>query len=228
MKDFHPHQSHFSKRSKGHYRDNQRYRHDNARPQAINTVGQARVRTGPTPRYETYTPLNAICVAIYPSIAHLIRKPMPRQWGYKPTKNTGMFCCYHEHNGHDGQKCITFRDHIEALAHEGKIDQFLLHPPRGNRNQRQVNVIYSISGGTPISKSSNRAMKNSERTLRSGHQVFHVEDIRGGKYQKPNWDPMCFYPKKERSIIYPHNDPLIVEAHIANFEVRRILVDTEA
>ncbi|KAM1278714.1 hypothetical protein ACFX2J_030697 [Malus domestica] len=71
-------------------------------------------------------------------------------------------------------------------------------------------------------------MKNSERILRPGHQVFHVEDIRGGKYQKPNWDPICFYPEEERGIIYPHNDPLIVEAHIANFDVRRILVDTGA
>ncbi|KAM2220398.1 hypothetical protein ACFX1S_019612 [Malus domestica] len=226
MKDFHPHQSHFSKRSKGHYRDNQGYRYDNPRPQAINTVGQARVRTAPTPRYEAYTPLNATCVAIYPSIAHLILKPKPRPPDYKPTKNTGMFCCYHEHNGHDSEKCITLRDHIEALAREGKIDQFLIHRPRGNRNQRQVNVIYSISGGTPISKSSNMAMKNSERALRSGHQVFHVEDIRGGKYQKPNWDPICFYPEEERGIISPHNDPLIMEADIANFEVRRILVDT--
>ncbi|KAM2268381.1 hypothetical protein ACFX1S_046509 [Malus domestica] len=153
---------------------------------------------------------------------------MSRQSGYKPTKNTSTFCCYHEHNGHDGKKCITLRDHIEALAREGKIDQFLLHPSRDNRNQRQVNVIYSISGGTPISESSNRAMKNSERVLRPGHQVFHVEDIRGGKYQKLNWDPICFYPEEERGIIYPHNDPLIVEAHIANFEVRRILVDTGA
>ncbi|KAM1104895.1 hypothetical protein ACFX13_013510 [Malus domestica] len=219
-KDFHPHQSHFSKKSKGHYRDNQGYRHDNPRPQAINTVGQARVRTAPTPRYKAYTPLNATCVAIYPSIAHLIPKPKPRHPDYKSTKNTGTLCCYHEHNGHDGEKCITLRDHIEALAREGKFDQFLLHPPRGNRNQRQVNVIYSISGGTPISKSSNRAMKNSERALRSGHQVFHVEDIRGGKYQKPNWDPICFYTKEERGIIYPHNDRLIVEAHITNFEVR--------
>ncbi|KAM1967827.1 hypothetical protein ACFX15_042830 [Malus domestica] len=66
-------------------------------------------------------------------------------------------------------------------------------------------------------------MKNSERALRPGHQVFHVEDIRGGKYQKPNWDPICFYPEEEKGIIYPYNDPLIVEAHIANFEVRRIL-----
>ncbi|KAM1990657.1 hypothetical protein ACFX15_031898 [Malus domestica] len=57
--------------------------------------------------------------------------------------------------------------------------------------------------------------------------MFHVEDIRGGKYQKPNWDPICFYPEEERGIIYPHNDPLIVEAHIANFEVQRIL-DTRA
>ncbi|KAM1063362.1 hypothetical protein ACFX2A_028133 [Malus domestica] len=38
-KDFHPHQSHFSKRSKGHYRDNQGYRHDNPQPQAVNIVG---------------------------------------------------------------------------------------------------------------------------------------------------------------------------------------------
>ncbi|KAM1100032.1 hypothetical protein ACFX15_006313 [Malus domestica] len=211
-KDFHPHQSHFSKKSKGYYRDNQGYRHDNPRPQAVNIVGQACVRTAPTPRYEAYTPLNATCVAIYPSIAHLIPKPKPRHPDYKPTKNTGTFCCYHEHNGHDGEKCITLRNHIEALACEGKIGQFLFHPPRGNRNQRLVN----------------RAMKNGERALRSGHQVFHVEDIRGGKYQKPNWDPICFYPEKERGIIYPHNDPLIVEAHIANFEVRRILVDTGA
>ncbi|KAM2322907.1 hypothetical protein ACFXTH_019530 [Malus domestica] len=71
-------------------------------------------------------------------------------------------------------------------------------------------------------------MKNSERALRPSHQVFHVEDIRGGKFQKPNWDPICFYPEEERGIIYPHNDPLIVKAHIANFEARRILVDTGA
>ncbi|KAM1146968.1 hypothetical protein ACFX19_039436 [Malus domestica] len=228
MKDFHPHHSPSSKKSKGHYPDNQGYRHNNARPQAVNAVGQTRVKIPPTPRYETYTPLNATCAAIYPSIAHLIPKPKPRHPDYTPPNNAGMFCCYHEHNGHDSEKCIILRDRIEALAREGKIDQFLLHPQRDNRNQRQVNVIYSISGGTPISESSNRAMKNSERILRPGHQVFHVEDIRGGKYQKPNWDPICFYPEEERGIIYPHNDPLIVEAHIANFDVRRILVDTGA
>ena len=63
-------------------------------------------------------------------------------------------------------------------------------------------------------------MKNSERVLKSGHHVFDVEDIGGGKYQKPNWDPICFYLEEERGIIHPHNDLLIVEAHIANFEVR--------
>ncbi|KAM1699131.1 hypothetical protein ACFX2K_030516 [Malus domestica] len=161
-KDLHPHQSHFSKMSKRHYQNNQGYHHDNPQPQAVNAVGQARVRTTPTPRYKVYTPLNATCVAIYPSIAHLIQKPKSRHPDYKPTKNTGTFCCYHEHNGHDREKCITLRDHIEALAREGKIDQFLFHPPRGNRNQCQVNMIYSISGGTLISKSSNKVMKNSE------------------------------------------------------------------
>ncbi|KAM1145500.1 hypothetical protein ACFX19_038144 [Malus domestica] len=130
-KDFHHHQSHFIKRSKGHYHDNQRYRHDNPRPQAVNIMGQARVRTAPTLRYKAYTPLNVTCVAIYPNIAPLLSKPKPRHPDYKPTKNTGTFCCYHEHNGHDGEKCITLHDHIEALAREGKIDQFLIHPPKG-------------------------------------------------------------------------------------------------
>ncbi|KAM1651058.1 hypothetical protein ACFXTN_003696 [Malus domestica] len=125
-------------------------------------------------------------MAIYPSIAHLIPKLKPRHPDYKSTKSTCTFCCYHEYNDHDCEKCITLRDHIETLAREGKIDQFLIHPPMGNSNQRQVNVIYSISGVTPISKSSNKAMKYSKRALRSGHQVFHVEDIRGDKHQKPN------------------------------------------
>ncbi|KAM1542602.1 hypothetical protein COP2_012525 [Malus domestica] len=91
-------------------------------PPGSQQVGQAHVRAGPTPRYETYTPLNATCVAIYPSIAHLIPKPMPRQSGYKLMKNMGIFCFYHEHNDHDGEKCVTLRDYIEALARERKID----------------------------------------------------------------------------------------------------------
>ncbi|KAM1274993.1 hypothetical protein ACFX2I_024778 [Malus domestica] len=135
-KDFHPHHSPFSKKSKGHYPDNQGYRHNNARPQAVNAVGQTRVKIPPTPSYETYTPLNATCATIYPSIAHLIPKPKPRHPDYTPPNNAGMFCCYHEHNGHDSEKCIILRDRIEALAREGKIDQFLLHPQRDNRNQR--------------------------------------------------------------------------------------------
>ncbi|KAM2352549.1 hypothetical protein ACFXTH_007213 [Malus domestica] len=43
-KDFHPHHSPFSKKSKGHYPDNQGYRHNSARPQAVNAVGQTRVK----------------------------------------------------------------------------------------------------------------------------------------------------------------------------------------
>ncbi|KAM1009239.1 hypothetical protein ACFX2C_044868 [Malus domestica] len=90
-KDFHPHHSLFSKKSKGHYPDNQGYRHNNARPQAVNAVGQTRVKIPPTPRYETYTPLNATCAAIYPSIAHLIPKPKPRHPNYTPRITRACF-----------------------------------------------------------------------------------------------------------------------------------------
>ncbi|KAM1774850.1 hypothetical protein ACFX12_044174 [Malus domestica] len=78
------------------------------RPQAVNTVGQAHVKTGPTPRYKAYTSLNATCMAIYLSIAHLIPKPKPSHPDYEPTKNTGMFCCYHEHNSHEARSVSPF------------------------------------------------------------------------------------------------------------------------
>ncbi|KAM1807628.1 hypothetical protein ACFX11_030608 [Malus domestica] len=83
--------------------------------------GQTQVKTGPTPRYETYTPLNAICTTIYPIITHLIPKPKLRQPYYKSIKNIGMFCCYHKYNDYDSEKYITLHDHIEALAREGKL-----------------------------------------------------------------------------------------------------------
>ncbi|KAM1512596.1 hypothetical protein ACFX1Z_024134 [Malus domestica] len=110
--------------------NNQGYHHGNANPQAANAVGQARVKTGLTLRYETYMHLNATCATIYLSIAYLIPKSKPKQPDYKSMKNTGMFCCDHEYNSHDGKKCITLRNLIEILAREGKIDQFLIHPPR--------------------------------------------------------------------------------------------------
>ena len=117
--------------------------HDNARPHTVNAVGQAQINTSPYPKVrDIHTFEYHACATIYPSIAHLISKPMSRQPYYKPTKNTGMFCCYHEYDSHDSEKCVILKDHIEALALEGKIDQFLLHPQRDNRSQRQVNVIY--------------------------------------------------------------------------------------
>ncbi|KAM2614666.1 hypothetical protein TB2_029258 [Malus domestica] len=41
-------------------------------------------------------------------------------------------------------------------------------------NQRQMNVIYSISGGTPISESSNRAMKNSVCTILDQSRAYRA------------------------------------------------------
>ncbi|KAM1350242.1 hypothetical protein ACFX2F_004216 [Malus domestica] len=64
---------------------------DNPQPQAVNIVGQARVRIGLTPRYEAYTPLNATCMAIYPSIAHLITKPKPRHPITSPRRTRASF-----------------------------------------------------------------------------------------------------------------------------------------
>ncbi|CAL2245629.1 unnamed protein product [Prunus armeniaca] len=50
--------------------------------------------------------------------------------------------------------------------------------------------------------------------------VFMVEIRRFG------WEPVTFFEEEEKGIIFPHSDPMIIRADIADFDLGRILIDT--
>ncbi|CAL9026188.1 unnamed protein product, partial [Prunus brigantina] len=57
-------------------------------------------------------------------------------------------------------------------------------------------------------------------------QVLGIETDRYHKVSKVGWEPITFCEEEEEGIIYPHDDPMIIRAEIADYDVGRVLIDT--
>ncbi|XP_010480944.1 PREDICTED: uncharacterized protein LOC104759754 [Camelina sativa] len=75
-----------------------------------------------------------------------------------------------------------------------------------------------IIGQTEECKDSVRAMKKRAR------QICSVQAI--SKEEPVNADPITFTTEDAKGIQHPHNDPLVVEVTMSEFDVERVLVDT--
>ncbi|CAL8993945.1 unnamed protein product [Prunus brigantina] len=82
-----------------------------------------------------------------------------------------------------------------------------------------------IRGGTPIADSSRRSVKSYVRAVRHP-QVLSLTEERNSKIRRFGWEPITFSEEEEKGIIFPHSDPMIIKADIADFDVGRILIDT--
>ncbi|CAL2267229.1 unnamed protein product [Prunus armeniaca] len=82
-----------------------------------------------------------------------------------------------------------------------------------------------ISGGPTLAGPSNRSVK---QYVCDAHypQVFSIEENRCRKVPKVGWEPITFSEDGEEWIIYPHDDPMIIRAEIADYDVGRVLIDT--
>ncbi|CAL8080855.1 unnamed protein product [Prunus armeniaca] len=156
-----------------------------------------------------------------------IPKPTNRKPNRQDNRDTGKFCRYHQQNSHNTEDCISLRKIVERLIREGKLDQYLARPPQApapNVN-RQINMINTISGGPTLAGPSNRSAK---QYVRAAHcpQVFGIAEDRCRKLSKVGWEPITFSEEEEEGIIYPHDDPMIIRAEIADYDVGRVLIDT--
>ncbi|XP_016651080.1 PREDICTED: uncharacterized protein LOC107881572 [Prunus mume] len=156
----------------------------------------------------------------------IIPKPNHRKPNRQDNRDTGKFCQYHQHNSHNTEECISVRKIIERLIREGKLDQYIARPssaPVPNVN-RQINVVNTISGGPTLAGSSNRSVKQYVRTAHYP-QVFGIEVNRHHRVRKVGWEPITFSENEEKGIIYPHDDPMMIRAEIADYDVGRVLID---
>ncbi|XP_034218890.1 uncharacterized protein LOC117630254 [Prunus dulcis] len=86
-------------------------------------------------------------------------------------------------------------------------------------------MISTISGGPTVAGTSHRSMKQYVRAAQFP-QVLGIEMNRSHETPKVRWEPITFCQEEEEGILYPHDDPMIIRAEIADYDVGRVLIDT--
>ncbi|XP_024164092.1 uncharacterized protein LOC112171089 [Rosa chinensis] len=138
------------------------------------------------------------------------------------------YCKYHREYRHSLEKCVHLADAYQALIDRGapSIQRFIKKEGNQAGNPRPVGqearpnnprtVINTISGN------SNRSRKAYARSINA--DIFSV-DARPTKMRRLVPEPITFTDEDGEGLIYPHSDPIIITALIADCEVARVLVD---
>ena len=156
------------------------------------------------------------------------------------TRDNTRYCEFHRDYGHRTDDCIQLKREIEYLIRRGYLRHFIAPenqsqnqaqsqapaqqpppPPQQTTTQHQqpLGEIHVISGGFAGWESSS-AQKAHLRSIRSAEigeiQVFKL----------PRLDTsITFSDSNLEGCQYPHDDPLVVRAVVANKTVHRVLVD---
>ncbi|XP_057965396.1 uncharacterized protein LOC131155960 [Malania oleifera] len=141
------------------------------------------------------------------------------------------FCIFHKDHGHDTEECIQLRNEIEALIKRGYLSRFIKKedPPREPREQRRPNAndkeeqvigeIAMIFGGFASGGDNGGARK------RYAKQVLSVEKGEPNSKINRQDEDIIFDSPDEEGVQQPHDDALVLSMLLANYKVRRVLID---
>jgi hypothetical protein len=200
------------------------------------------------PRYRQHTPLNTFPADIMTVMSDkkILPRP-PAMYSTEITRNSGRYCDYHQHQGHDTNNCRDLRNAIEDALKRGNLREFVLHPRRkrnpspddhpAQRQKTQHNNemppqpeaerdyqppdrgVHMIFGGPSHPTSATGKRKEADRG------IYHLVDRRPRRYDLSNED-MIFRrsdPDRER---LPRDEAMVITLAIANTFVSRLLIDT--
>ncbi|XP_022861072.1 uncharacterized protein LOC111381515 [Olea europaea var. sylvestris] len=149
----------------------------------------------------------------------------PRLRSLPENRDKTKYCDFHGDHGHTTESCLALKQQIEAFIKRGFLDSYTSHGKRPRNKQNNVQegrgseppmagIINVIVGGTTSNGDTNSGHKQYARQLPSSSNtdIAHTKDI-------------TFGSKDLEGISFLHDDALVISAFIANFKVKRILVD---
>ncbi|XP_059663899.1 uncharacterized protein LOC132309625 [Cornus florida] len=146
------------------------------------------------------------------------------------------YCRFHRDNGHITEDCIDLKDQIENLIRRGHQQRFMAgddrqgtnpakrrrdnHPPK----QQPVGEIRVISGGYTGGGEIATARKTYTRRARTEMNEVGMFNALSKTLRYADTTIM-FSEADAKGNQQPHDDPLVVFIVIANYTIRRILID---
>lgn len=176
----------------------------------------------------TYTPLNTFIEQILHAIGNqkYINKPCPT----KPIPNVDnrKRCEYHKEFSYITRKCQKLMDGIQWLIQHGYLKEYILKhvKKKGNkeekseRSKQSKGIINTIVGATEPWATSKRKESQHLRAI----YILAEGTLSADKNQ---WN-VTFSGVDSEVLQDYENDPIVIMVQIANFEVKRILVDNGA
>ncbi|KAA8519121.1 hypothetical protein F0562_013405 [Nyssa sinensis] len=233
-------------KNEDHRRDSSKKR---ARSPEKRTAPRAVYNSGPR-EFTNFTSLNTTPNQVLRQVRDRENLRWPEPIKRDPSlRDQSKYCNFHKDHGHTTNTCRTLRYEIEQLIKKGRLWEFVKQDGRQNpqedkpqqrldhrpeqrqeqregRNepQRQNNhVIYVLYADSPITGMSNRARKRYAREARAAPNVLQISNVE--KRLKPT--PEIQFTEQDLAEVHcPHSDALVITLKIANFEIRRVLVDT--
>ncbi|XP_022874237.1 uncharacterized protein LOC111393068 [Olea europaea var. sylvestris] len=137
-------------------------------------------------------------------------------------RNQSKYCHFHKNHGHNTEECLQLKEEIEPQLRRGLLAKYVKND-RGRQRLEGIpppraGVINMITRGVASGGDSNSARKSYGRSAR----VYSIQ-------KKARYNQSITFDKDDLiSITHPHNDALVIVGDIADFDVKRVLVDGES
>ncbi|XP_047163972.1 uncharacterized protein LOC124833515 [Vigna umbellata] len=210
-----------------------------------------RKESGWMSKYDRYTTLNAPRARVLEEALHAELLTVRRKATPKNADNSKA-CRFHMNHGHDTEECNMVKDELERLIRAGYLQNYIKDrvttrtatprrkdpskrspqrsPPRDDRHRRRScsplrrterersvrGRIDTISGGFTGGGGSSFARKRHLRQLKSVHMVDR---------QPRSIPDITFTNTDFHALDSDHDDPMVITANIAWYDVSKVLVD---
>ncbi|XP_022874021.1 uncharacterized protein LOC111392857 [Olea europaea var. sylvestris] len=134
-------------------------------------------------------------------------------------RNQSKYCHFHRDHGHDTEECLQLKKEIERLLRRGLLAKYVKNDKGRQRVEGipppRAGVINMIIGGVASGGDSNSARKSYARSL----GVCSIQE-------KARFNQSITFDEEDMiGVTHAHDDALVIVGDVADFDVKRVLVD---